>query len=253
MSRLKNRSKVSIVFFSGLALVIVLGFKVSFAQMESTNYIISQDSINVGGELSSSTNYKLEDTAGEIATGDISSSNYELRAGYQQFDNYVLELASPGNINMPNLSGISADESDQSATWTVNTNEPNGYELKVRSSSAPSMQGAESNLDDYSPVGANPDFTFSIPTTSAEFGFSPTGADITSRYLDNGSVCNSGSSDASLACWDGFSTSDRTIATRATSASYVDTTLQLRAANGSDNLIIPDNFQATLTVTLLAL
>ena len=54
--------------------------------MESSSYQMQFDSVNVGGELSTSTSYTLEDTAGEVATGRLNSSSYILRDGYQQYD-----------------------------------------------------------------------------------------------------------------------------------------------------------------------
>ncbi len=53
--------------------------------MSSTNYEIDWDSMNIGGEdTSSSTNYQIRDTLGEIGTGVSSSASYEVRAGYRQ-------------------------------------------------------------------------------------------------------------------------------------------------------------------------
>jgi len=53
--------------------------------MTSVNYYVLWDSINSGGEdSSSSTNYQLRDTIGEQATGVSSSTNYTVGAGYRQ-------------------------------------------------------------------------------------------------------------------------------------------------------------------------
>lgn len=55
--------------------------------MTSTNYDLSWDSINSGGEdTSTSTNYSLRDTVGEQATGFVTSTNYGLRGGYRTGD-----------------------------------------------------------------------------------------------------------------------------------------------------------------------
>lgn len=67
------------IFFSAFFI-----FGTAYA-MDSTNYKILWDSVNSGGEdTSSSTNYQLRDTIGEQATGISSSTNYEIRAGYRQ-------------------------------------------------------------------------------------------------------------------------------------------------------------------------
>ncbi len=55
--------------------------------MTSTNYIIEWDSLNSGGtDDSSSTNYLMEDTIGEHATGLSESESYDLTAGYRIAD-----------------------------------------------------------------------------------------------------------------------------------------------------------------------
>lgn len=73
-----------------LSVLLVLGFipKAGWVfAMTSTNYGIAWDSINSGGlDEGSSTNYILQDTVGEQATGDSSSTNYQVSAGYRVFD-----------------------------------------------------------------------------------------------------------------------------------------------------------------------
>jgi hypothetical protein len=44
--------------------------------MSSTNYSIQADSVNFGGDHSTSASYVMEDTGGEVATGFSSSTNY---------------------------------------------------------------------------------------------------------------------------------------------------------------------------------
>jgi len=55
------------------------------AAMESTNYIIKEDSINIGGrDDQQSSSYRLRETIGEVGTGILESSNYKIKAGYRQ-------------------------------------------------------------------------------------------------------------------------------------------------------------------------
>jgi hypothetical protein len=62
--------------------------------MSSTNYGIDWDSANSGGEdTSSSTNFRLRDTVGEMGTGLSGSSNYQINAGYRTADMQELYLA----------------------------------------------------------------------------------------------------------------------------------------------------------------
>lgn len=77
------RSSKLIYIFVLLNLVICLPV---FA-MSSQNYQIMQDSINfAGSDEGSSTNYRLEDTAGEVASGQMDSANYSMNSGYRQND-----------------------------------------------------------------------------------------------------------------------------------------------------------------------
>ena len=54
---------------------VIFSLSIGFAQvMQSTSYRIQSDSINFGGGFSSSTNYNLESTGGEIANRRIVES-----------------------------------------------------------------------------------------------------------------------------------------------------------------------------------
>ncbi|MDQ7815375.1 MAG: hypothetical protein RDU25_06285 [Patescibacteria group bacterium] len=70
-----------------MSILLILSFSIVnlhvFA-MTSTNYQINWDSINSGGDdISTSTNYSLHDTVGEQATGESTSTNYSISAGYR--------------------------------------------------------------------------------------------------------------------------------------------------------------------------
>ena len=68
-----------------IGVLLLVLFSPAVLAMSSTNYEIDWDSMNIGGEdTSSSTNYQIRDTLGEIGTGVSSSLNYEARAGYRQ-------------------------------------------------------------------------------------------------------------------------------------------------------------------------
>ncbi len=66
-----------------VVLAILSSSSATFA-MSSTNYQVNWDSINSGGDdTSSSTNYILHDTIGEQATGSSTSATYRVGAGYR--------------------------------------------------------------------------------------------------------------------------------------------------------------------------
>ncbi len=78
-----------------LIFVLAISFTSSAAfAMTSVNYKVNWDSINSGGDdISSSTNYILHDTVGEVATGSSTSENYRLRAGYRYGDTEAPSLS----------------------------------------------------------------------------------------------------------------------------------------------------------------
>lgn len=236
--------------------VVFLSLNLSQAQvMQSGSFQMQSDSINFAGGLSTSSNYKIESTAGEIATGNGESSNYKLRAGYQQMQEVYLALSGATNVLMsPALSGVTGGVSNGSTTVTVITDSPAGYSLSIQSEGTPSMRSLSSSLNDYVPVG-NPDFSFITGVSDAHFGFSPEGADTVPRFKDNGSLCNIGSLNSTLACWDGISTTSKTIA-RSVDANHPQgstTTIRFRVAIGSGVAQAPGTYTATTTLTALPL
>jgi hypothetical protein len=242
--------------FVGLVLGVFVTPAVSRA-MQSTNYEINLDALDVGGIYSSSLNYTNEDTAGEVGTGVSSSTNYILGAGYQQMFQTYISISSPSNVTMPGIGGIGGDTSTSSVPWTVITDDGAGYGLYIQTSSSPALKsGSGAAFADYAPASPpTPDFAWSIASTSSAFGFSPQGSDITSQYKDNGSLCNSGSSDTSYACWDGFSTTTKLISQSASSnqPSGATTNVVLEAQVGSNKIQDSGTYTATITVTAIAL
>ena len=225
--------------------------------MQSGSYRIESDSINFGGGLSTSTNYTLESTAGEIATGESSSAAYKLKAGYQQMHEAYISLSGITPVTLsPSIPGISGGFSNGSTTLTVVTDSPSGYGLTIMASQNPAMQKGADSIADYVPGGANPDFTFTTDATDSHLGYTPEGADITSRYKDNGAACGTGgTADALLSCWDGLATTERTIASR-TTANHPQgstTTINFRVGVGGSVFQAPGLYTATTTVTALPL
>ncbi len=228
------------------------------AQMTSTQYRIDADSINVGGrDDATSTSYGLQDTIGELGTGRSTSTNYGLSAGYRQMLESYLALSTTGDVVMsPNLGGITGGTANGSLTATVTTDNRAGYVLSIVASTSPAMQSADNDIvGDYQTAGVDPDFTFTIPTGSAVFGFSPEGADIVDRYRDLAGVCNAGTGDTTNACWDALSTSGEDIAMSASAnhPSGENTVVRFRLGIGANANQPADEYYATTTITALAL
>ncbi len=224
--------------------------------MSSGSYRIQSDSLNFGGGLLTSTTYFIQDTVGEIATGESTSTNFKMKAGYQQMQENILSLSVPSSVTMsPSIGGVTGGTANGSTTFTVITDNPAGYMVTIKASSSPAMQSSLSSIADYVPAGGDPDFTFSIPSNSSAFGFSVEGNDIDQRFKDNGSVCNIGSGDASDKCWVGLSTSQQTIVSRNSPnhPSGTVTKIKFRAQSGSAHVQVEGTYVATTTITALSL
>ena len=223
----------------------------------STNYQIQSDSINFGGGSSTSTNYSLADTVGEIATGNSTSTSYDISAGYRamQTDSTIsLSVASDVSLS-PSLTSGTAGASVGQAAWTVITDSSAGYTLSINANAAPALSSGGASFTDYTPVGASPDYGWSISSALSAFGYSPEGDDIASRFKDNGSVCASGSLETVDRCWDGLSTSPVVIAqsSGSNSPTGVATTVKFRAEVGSNKTQAEGNYSATIIITATAL
>lgn len=240
-----------------MSLIIAIPLLAFGAVMQSPSYQIQNDSINVGGtENSASSNYQLSDTVGEIATGNSTSTSYNLYAGYRTMTGAYVAISAPADVTMsPPINGLTGGTGDGSAVWTTTTDAPGGYTLAVKASTNPALKSANDSFADYTPAGANPDFTFSIAATASEFGFTPEGSDIASTYKDNGSSCNTGSSDTADACWDNFSTTDKTISqsTAGNSPTGTLTTVKMRSQSGTSHIQTNGTYTATVTATATAL
>ncbi|MCE9628818.1 MAG: hypothetical protein K8Q91_02360 [Candidatus Vogelbacteria bacterium] len=251
-----------VIFYSTYLIVCLVLAGPAWAYVaSSTNYKLEKDSINFAGARSVSGTYIIEDTLGEISTGTSTSSSYNLNAGYQAMESsgvtISLNLSSPSDVSMsPAIVGASGGTSDGSASWTVVTNNPSGYSLSVAADTNPALKSGANSFDDYTPAGLAPDFSFSVGTSEAKFGFSPEGVDIINRFLDDGSsVCDSGSSDTSGSCWDGFDTLGKTIAASASANNPAGsaTVLRLKAVVGATKNLATGSYGAIITATAVTL
>lgn len=228
------------------------------AQMQSGNYQIQSDSINVGGGFSSSTNFQQESTAGEIATGPSDSPSFSLNAGYQQMQEVYIALSGATDVSLsPAIGGVSGGESNGTTTVTVITDSSAGYQLTIAAENSPAMQSSLDTIADYAPVGAVPDFTFNYGAAEAVFAYTPEGVDVVSRFLDNGTdTCGGGGvTDTTSRCWDGLSTTATVIASSpdANHPAGTVTSIGFRVGIGGAAPKTEGVYYATTTVTALAL
>jgi len=236
-----------------VALLIVTN--VIFAQtMQSSTYKIDFDSINVGGGQSTSTSYLMEDTTGEVGTGYGTSTSYSLHAGYQQMHEVYMTISAASDVVMsPSIGGVTGGTSNGSTAVTVTTDNSTGYQLFIKASSSPALVSGANSFADYTTVSGNPDYNFTVASTDSEFGFTPEGSDMASRYKDNGAFCNAGSGSTANTCWDPLSTSNTLIAesTGANFPSGTATTIKFRAVSGATHFQPTGNYVATTTLTAL--
>ncbi|MFA6594191.1 MAG: hypothetical protein WCT16_02935 [Candidatus Buchananbacteria bacterium] len=221
--------------------------------MSSTNFELQRDSLNFTGGLSTSTTYDLEQTGGEIGTGLSTSTTYQANAGFQQMDEAVyitLTIADASVSLTPSITTASGGTANGSTVATARTNNSLGYTLQIKAGSAPALVSGANSFIDYVKAGANPDFTWSVAAASSGFGFTPEGSDITSTYKDDGLACNTGLLNTPNACWDEFTTSNKTIAQSAVaSTGGTATTIKLRAEAGAAAAQSSGSYSATVTLT----
>ena len=229
------------------------------AEMKSSNFTIESSSVNVGGGSGRSDSYRQESTVGEIGTGEERSGSYILRAGFQQLQETSISITAPTDVSMSaSISGgTGGGSSDGSATWTVTTDSSGGYTLGIKASSDPALLSASDSFADYTPATAGtPDYSWSVSANVAEFGFSPEGTDIASKFKDNGlGSCGVGSTDTTDTCWYNLSTTNETIASR-NSGNIPDgsaTTVKFMAESGASKTLTAGTYTATITVTATAL
>jgi hypothetical protein len=238
-------------------LLVVCLLSIGQAQvMQSSNYKMQSDSVNAGGGLSNSESYSLEDTVGEIATGNSTSTTYKLRAGYQQMQEVYLSLSAIANVVMaPSLGGLTGGTATGSTAFVVTTDSPAGYSATIRASTSPALRSGSNTIADYLPVGAVPDFLFTTGPTNAHFAYSPEGSDIALRFQDAGSVCGVSGSDTSNRCWDGLKTTAVEIARRNTGNHPLGATTTIKFSVGIGNSagVPPGQYQATTTITAISL
>lgn len=254
LHRLLTLSVTALVFMP----LVVGMLQVSVAQvMQSTNYQIDSDSVNVTGGFAESNSYQMESTVGEVGTGDSESTNFALRAGFQQMQAVQTSLSPIDNVVLsPSISGVSGGTANGSTTLTVITDSPAGYEVVISAEEDPALQEQTSAniIADYTPTGTA-DYSFSLIASDAHFGYTVESDAAASRFLNDGGSCDTGATNTALQCWDGLSTTTAVIATDASAnqPAGTDITVHFRLGIGGSVNQPPGTYVATTTVTAIAL
>ncbi len=187
----------------------------------------------------------------------LASTLYKLKAGYQQMQEIYIAVSAPGDVNMtPDIGGITGGTGNGQAVWTVITDDPAGYSMSIKASTTPALQSGANSFADYTPVYSGvPDYNWGIAATDSEFGFTSEGNDIVQKFKNSGTICNTGSSDASDACWLNFLTIATTIAqtTAANHPTGVATTVKFKAQSGVSHVQAEGTYTAKISVTAVGL
>jgi hypothetical protein len=243
-------------YFLTISLLVFGIASVSYAYVSSsTSYRVQYDSINAGGNDSGSTGYAGQDTLGEVGSGDSTSAAYKTKAGYQELvPSYLSITAYPGNLAFSDISGYSGGSDDTSGTWTIKTDDPRGYSVKIKSLASPALTSGASSFPNYIDGNPTPSFNWSVASSTSAFGFTPEGSTIIQKFKDNGSTtCNTGSSDTPDACWYYFLTTDQEIANSNTYTTPAgdDVTVKLRYEAGATSNQTSGDYSASIVITVL--
>lgn len=100
--------------------------------MSSPNYRIDQSFVGSGGTRETSANYQVLETVGDIGTGNSSSANYRLRAGFLSGtqDASLTFSVSTSSLNLGSISPSAV--SSAAHTMTVTTDLTRGYVITAQ-------------------------------------------------------------------------------------------------------------------------
>lgn len=183
----------------------------------------------------------------------------------QQITSEISFKTAPNDVVMtPSLQGITGGNSFGTSTVAITTNSPAGYVMTIAFATGTAMQGENiaSDINNYTPTASGtPDFNFSVPAGSAEFGYTidsvTTPGDIHARFKDSGAACNTGSGTLVGKCWYGNenATSPVTLISRtsATPGTGATSTIVFRVGVGVTPVPALQTGFYTATATLTAL
>lgn len=196
------------------------------ASMSSESYQLQLDSVDVGGELVTSTNYKVSGSLGEspgVHDTQSTSANYIVEAGFQAAASGAA-LSATLSTNSVSLGSLSATGvSSVSQTITVTTNSPTGYTVSIVEDG--NLRSGSDDINDVSD-GA-------VTASREEYGFGTSG--IAGQY---------NSSDSAI------TGEGKTIATTSTMAISEQTTITYKASINDTTAIGNYSHSVTFTTTV---
>jgi len=166
-----------------------------------------------------------------------------------------ISISAPGNSNMSTHISVAQNSAVGTTTWTVTTNDVNGYTLGLNATSTPAMQqNSTTTIADYQTGAPN---TWSV-TNGAAFGYSAFGSDVaTSTWGNATSSCSggtNGNATSTVLKYKGFTTSPSTVASRSATTTFAGSSTTVCYAAEQNNFFIPSGtYQATIVATATAL
>lgn len=172
---LKNIFKKQIVLFFFAISVFFFGSEFVFGAMSSDSFRIQSDVIGSFGAPGESTNFKINDTGGEVGTGDSSSDSYDLGAGFwQTTSEYQLSITCDPSVTMSAIIGTGKSNlsSNNSANCLIDTDNPAGYSLTWKASDADMVSSTEPSdkINGYTPSSAGVPENWLIDAAASEWG-----------------------------------------------------------------------------------
>ncbi|MCM2339336.1 MAG: hypothetical protein NDI62_02680 [Burkholderiales bacterium] len=190
--------------------------------------------------------YSLIETAIAASATDNVIVTLDVTSGITISDGAAVTMA-------PNL-GIAADQSIGTSSWLVKTNAVNGYTLAVKASASPALVSGANSFADYTEGTPGTPDVWNVPSGSKEFGYSAYGTDTPTATWGTGASCGAAGVPTATLKYDGFTTSDNTIATRATVTPTTGITTTICFAAEQDTVYAPSGtYTATITATATTL
>ncbi len=168
-----------------------------------------------------------------------------------------ITITSPADTSMSRNLGVTDSTAIATTTWNVKTNNSAGYTLAVKASTNPAMDHTTTAdvVNNYTEVVGGTPETWSVPSGSAEFGYSAFGTDVPTGTWGTGSQCASTAHvNSTTLKYVAVTTSDKTIATRSSTTTPTGVDATVCYAVEQDGFYIPSGtYTATITATATTL
>jgi len=168
-----------------------------------------------------------------------------------------ISITTPADVSLkPDLVGFTGGGyATNTVTWNVKTSNDTGYNIGVKASTSPALGTGSFTIANYTPTGTTttPDYSWGIGSAISEFGFAPYNATSQiSKFKNDSTNCNTGSTITDWKCWFPFATADTQVANRATKTTTagedtkINLEVQIDVANGYQE---DGTYTATITAT----